>query len=84
MGKWYLADGAERFGQTKVYKQIDPVHATVHDAMKKNLVYVQEESTLKYDHPKIIVENFLEMENASEKLYSLLDEMLVEYNSKNY
>lgn len=79
LGKWYLGVGEERFGKTDSFRKMDSVHARVHDSVYKNYEYVQEGTTLKYDHPKHLVENFLVMEKSSEELFELLDEMLLEY-----
>jgi methyl-accepting chemotaxis protein len=83
MGKWYLGIGKERFGHTKSFAQMDAPHEVVHNSVFKNMEYVKEHSTLKYDHPKKIIDNFTTMENASKELYSKLDNMLEEFNSTN-
>lgn len=83
MGKWYLGVGAEKFGHTKAFREIDAVHAKVHDSVLKNQVFIKDNSVLKSDHPKIIYENFVDMEDASNKLFVKLDEM-VEQESKTY
>jgi len=80
MGKWYTNEGEERFGNTKAFKEMDAPHAIVHDSVFKNLVYVKEKTTLKFDHPKKILANFAIMEDASQTLYEKLDGMLQEYN----
>lgn len=79
MGKWYDAAGKERFGLTKAYKAMDKPHHTVHEMVFRNLEYVRAESTLKYDNPDKIVKNFTEMEDASLRLFALLDSMVEEY-----
>lgn len=83
MGKWYLGIGQERFGATKAFQNMDAPHATVHEAVFKNLEFVKNHSTLKHDHPKRIVENFTTMENASSKLFVELDNMLEEFQKNN-
>ena len=80
MGKWYLGVGEERFGHTKAFKELDAPHALVHNSVFKNFEYVKDDSTLKYDNPKHIVENFRVMEDASRELYKKLNAMLDEYN----
>ncbi len=82
MGKWYLNEGKEMFGDTRAFKEMDAPHAAVHDAAFKNLAFVTDGVTLKYDNPKTIVENFREMENASNIIYTKLDDMLDEFNKK--
>ena len=79
MGQWYFGAGQERFGNTKSFKGMDAPHQIVHDSLFKNNAYVQAGTTLKYDHPQIIIENFSKMEDASELLFSKLDDMLEEY-----
>ena len=79
MGKWYDAAGGELFGHTPSYKAILEPHKAVHDALFKNFEFVKKGTVLKRDNPKTIVDNFESMENASEKLYVLLDNMLEEY-----
>ena len=78
MGKWYLGAGQEVFGQTKSFKDLDAPHALVHESVFKNLEFVKAHSTLKADNTKIIVNNFATMEQASDKLFVLLDTMIEE------
>ncbi len=79
MGQWYFGIGKKRFGNTTAFKKMDAPHAVVHDSVAKNMVYVKENSILKADHPKQIVENFRTMESASKELFRDLDRMLQEY-----
>ena len=79
MGKWYLGMGEKRFGHTKAFKEMDAPHAVVHNSVFKNLEFVKNDSTLKFENPKNIVNNFKTMENASEQLYIKLDAMLEEF-----
>ena len=81
MGKWYLGIGKERFGGTKSFAAMDAPHATVHDSVFKNLKFVNEGTTLMYDNPQIITDNFETMENASSELYEHLNGMIEEYAS---
>jgi methyl-accepting chemotaxis protein len=82
MGKWYNANGKERFGHTKSFKELDAPHAIVHESVLKNLIFVKEKNTLKYDHPEQIVKNFSAMEEASVKLFAKLNTMLDEFHIK--
>ncbi len=34
-GKWYFADGKDKFGQIPVFREIDPQHKKVHDTAKQ-------------------------------------------------
>jgi hypothetical protein len=80
MGKWYLSEGAKRFGHTRSFQALDKPHERVHNAVFKNLEYVHNHSVTKHDNPKRIVENFEELEEASQELYAKLNTMLDEYN----
>ena len=79
MGKWYGSEGKERFGATRAFVALDEPHKEVHDSVLANMKFVEAKNTLKKDHPKRIYENFKQMEEASGKLYKLLDQMLEEY-----
>lgn len=81
MGKWYDAEGKERFGFTKSYKAMDVPHKTVHDSVFTNLEFVRAGATLKGDNPISIVKNFETMEQASTRLFVLLDGMVDEFAS---
>ena len=81
MGQWYTSLGEERFGKLKSFKEMDIPHAKVHNMVFKNLEFIKDHSVIKYDHPKIITENFVEMENASKILFTQLDNMLEEYKA---
>ncbi len=79
LGKWYQGVGADRFGKTPSFKAMDANHAVVHGSVFKNMVFVHDGTVLKYDHPKLITQNFTTMEEASGKLFDELDAMLDEY-----
>ncbi|WP_294964939.1 methyl-accepting chemotaxis protein [Sulfurimonas sp.] len=83
MGEWYLGIGKERFGHTKAFKEMNTPHNTVHESVFKNIEFVKDGSTLKFDNPKIIIDNFTTMENASSELYVKLDSMIDEFNAKS-
>ena len=78
MGKWYQTIGQERFGKLKSFKEMDSIHAKVHESVKQNYPFVDEESTLKGDNPKIITKNFKNMEDASNELFIKLNSMIEE------
>ncbi|MDF1875261.1 CZB domain-containing protein [Sulfurimonas sp. SAG-AH-194-I05] len=82
MGQWYTSAGKDRFGHTQAFKELDVPHANVHNNAIKNIVYVKEKSTLKYDNPQHIVTNFTNMENDSQELFKKLDTMLHQFNTK--
>jgi len=82
MGIWYSGIGQERFGHTKSFRDMDAPHITVHESIFKNLEFVKKGTTLKSDNPKIILKNFEAMEEASDKLYANLDNMIEEFYEK--
>lgn len=81
MGKWYIGAGKEQFGYTKAFTELDALHAELHNAVFRNQVFTKENSVLKNNNPELIIKNFMDMENASDKLFIKLDEM-VEQSAK--
>jgi len=82
MGKWYGTVGKERFGHTQAFKEMELPHSIVHNSVFSNLEFVKNNTTLKGDNPKIILANFISMEESSTNLFSKLNEMLSQYNEK--
>ncbi|WP_455757839.1 methyl-accepting chemotaxis protein [Sulfurimonas sp.] len=79
LGKWYDEEGKERFSNTVSFSKITSPHAIVHDNANHNLSYLDNNAdveTLK--HSKEIIDNFDKMEDASNQLFILLDNMLEE------
>ena len=76
LGAWYAGEGKERFGTTSAYRALLEPHKTVHEMVDRNIAYVREKSVLKRDHPVHIVKHFEMMEEASTKLFALLDTMI--------
>ena len=77
LGKWYAADAKEQFGFTTAYKQLEKPHAAVHNYAKK-AAELAKGGYNKKNNPAII-EDFIQMENASVKVFELLDQMVQEY-----
>ncbi|WP_345993313.1 methyl-accepting chemotaxis protein [Sulfurimonas sp. HSL-1716] len=81
LGRWYINEAKERFGSTQSYKEIEKHHTLVHNCsitsseLSKN-GYNEKNNTK-------LIEEFTVMENASTKLFELLDKMLVEYNNQS-
>ena len=78
MGKWYISDGKNIFGETASFKSMDNAHKVVHDSVLKNLKYIQSNSVFKEQNAKNIINNFIKMEDASFELFTKLDTMLEE------
>ncbi len=79
LGIWYNSVEAEKFTNTKSFSKIEEPHKIVHANIVKNLKYLDENSILK--NKDKIIQNFMEMEDASSKLFNILDEMLNEKKS---
>ncbi|MEN8303469.1 MAG: methyl-accepting chemotaxis protein [Campylobacterota bacterium] len=75
---WYTSEAKEYFSSSKLYGLLDAPHQVIHEMVEKNLVYVRNGTTFDYSNTEPIVENFKTMEDASTKLFALLDEMIRE------
>lgn len=78
MGKWYDNEGKERFGRTNSYSLMKDPHVIVHTNANKNLAFIDGGQEGMLSHSREIITNFKEMENASDHLFVLLDNMLAE------
>jgi len=79
--KWYNSEAKEYYGETKSYKEIAKQHELLHTKVLENIEFVKEEESLNRKNMPIIVNNFKEAEEASTKLFSLLDNMVEEKSS---
>ncbi|ADN10121.1 methyl-accepting chemotaxis protein [Sulfurimonas autotrophica] len=79
LGKWYASDGKERFGRTDAYKSALAPHKAVHESVHKCIVFYENED-LRIKNEDTIVQNLKVMEANSDKLFLLLNQMLLEYN----
>ncbi|MDP3022623.1 MAG: methyl-accepting chemotaxis protein [Sulfuricurvum sp.] len=78
MGKWYDNEGKERFGRTNSYDLMKDPHTLVHQKANKNLTFIKQGQDRMLENGNEIIDNFKEMENASDRLFVLLDNMLAE------
>lgn len=74
--KWYGNEGKEKFGTFPEYAEIGRYHQTVHDKARENFTFVQNRTVLHADKAPEIVKNFRVMEQASEKLYGTLNDLV--------
>ena len=75
LGKWYLqGDGYENFNRLSSYRTLDGPHGEVHNATKKVFDGIK---NLKANMPAVKLA-IQEMENASNGVFSSLDQMLAE------
>ncbi|MBD3797290.1 MAG: CZB domain-containing protein [Campylobacterales bacterium] len=73
MGKWYLSFGKERFGHLQAFKDLDPLHADVHDRVLANMDIIRENGLFRAGNSEKILENFRRMEDSSYKLFDKLN-----------
>ena len=77
LGKWYDGIGKDRFGKTNAYKSALAPHKEVHDKAITNLQYFKTTDT-RLENEDTIIKNLQNMEENSDKLFLLLNEMLEE------
>lgn len=78
LGKWYESkEGKARFSHLDSYKQIDKPHSTIHEMVHKNLKFIEQEDR-SIEHQNEIIENFHIMEDASQVLFNLMDNLIHE------
>ena len=75
-GKWYDEEGASSFGSTPSFSNIESQHTLVHNSVLKTFDILKDSDVIK--HKQEVKENFTTMENASAKLFTLMDSMLLE------
>ena len=83
MGKWYYeGKGKELFSHTQAYKKLEEPHATVHKMVLDTVPCAVTKSCLTTENRDRVVENFMKMEKASERLFQLIREMIREANAE--
>ncbi len=80
MGKWYYSDGKEKFGDTDSFKAIEEPHRRIHRIILDTVPCTSKGVCLTPEKRKDLVESFLKMEQESEKIFSLLHDMVYEAN----
>lgn len=80
LGRWYEAEGEKHFGTTSAYKELFEPHKEIHAYAIKNHTLTKKGEALDKTHENEVIENFSHMENASQRLFALLDEMVLENN----
>ncbi|WP_455755497.1 methyl-accepting chemotaxis protein [Sulfurimonas sp.] len=83
LGKWYLNDGKTRYGHTKNYAFIDEPHAKVHNCVLNNIKIVESGKVMDPNNEKEVMNNFKAMEDESEKLFAILDNVVDELDPSN-
>ncbi len=75
-GKWYESEGMSEFAHAPSYKHIEPQHKEVHEGILSNFDILKSSNLLA--HKEKVVANKIKTEEASSKLFTLLDTILVE------
>jgi hypothetical protein len=78
LGKWYLGQGKELFGQFPAYRLLDAPHAKVHDGAHKVLEHINLDWENDSSIQMAIVDSLQEMESGSHDVMDLLDRMVTE------
>ncbi len=81
-GHWYELDGKEIFGDTRAYKEIDVPHHQIHELVQVNLECAKEGKCHLIDKKLEAIKRFEKVEEASNKLFALLDSMIEEKDWK--
>ncbi len=75
LGKWYeTGAGKERFAHLPSFKGIEKPHAAVHESVHKNMLFIEGEDLSVY-HKEEILTGFQTMENSSQQLFNLMDNL---------
>ncbi len=78
LGKWYeTGKGKEMFSHLPSFKMLEKPHELVHSKAHDNLVFI-EGSDRVVANQEAIIQNFKDMENASDELLVMIDKLLVE------
>lgn len=80
LGKWYTGIAKEKFSKTTAYTKVDDPHHEIHRLVNLNLSYIDPTDKVVANH-KEIINNFIEMEKNSTKMYEYLAQMLKESES---
>ena len=76
LGKWYASVGKDNFGGTSSFKAIDDPHKVVHSEINQAIQCVREGTCL--NDINVVINRFQTAEDASKKLFGLLNQMLEE------
>lgn len=83
LGKWYFGEGEERYGHTKNFTSINAPHILVHKNVHKNIKLIDTDKVLSKENETSIIENFISMEEESNKLFTILDDIINELDPTN-
>jgi methyl-accepting chemotaxis protein len=78
LGKWYLGDGKEMFGNLPAYKSLDLPHSKVHGGAHRVLEQLNLDWENNTDVQMAIMGSLKEMEEGSQGVMDMLDRMVAE------
>ncbi|MCG8487600.1 MAG: CZB domain-containing protein [Chromatiales bacterium] len=82
LGKWYYEGfGQETFGHLIAFKELEEPHCQVHKAGHKALELLSKEWEKDRTLLKSILENYRQMEEASDRVMDRIDAMITEKHS---
>jgi methyl-accepting chemotaxis protein len=78
LGKWYDSGmGKERFSHLQSFKAISAPHATIHQCARNNVKFIKDGDKTVENKQEILL-NFKTMEDASDELFAIMDELIRE------
>ncbi|MFT7860577.1 MAG: methyl-accepting chemotaxis protein [Sulfurimonas sp.] len=78
LGEWYRGEGKEKFEHLKAYAKINAPHIVIHN-MASESTKISGQGYNEKNNP-VIIEKFIKLENSSEKLFNILDELREEHH----
>ena len=82
LGQWYETGmGKVRFATLPSFKLIEQPHADVHNSAHRNLTFIEDGDQV-VENGEAVIQNFIEMEESSDKLFILMDSLLQEYDNR--
>jgi len=82
-GKWYYGEGMEKFKNNKTFKAMESYHKDIHTKVNENLDCIKSGGCIINSGKKnTIIKSFVEAEESSNKLFSLMDDFVEEVESK--
>jgi len=81
LGKWYGTTAKEKFSKLESYPKIDAPHSKVHGSVEANKKYIVD-ADQRLENEADIIDNYKKMEQASDELFLLLDNLREESSKR--
>ncbi len=82
LGKWYSTMGKEKFSGLDCYAKINAPHSKVHDVVEANKKFIVD-ADYRLQNEAVIIDNYHQMEQASDDLFLLLDQLRADSSNRN-